>query len=94
MCAKHKVDNTGTIRYPREYFHEVLGLAWLRPRVLNFPWAKACCLVREPNALATLVRFDEQDVETEFWILDCGTARRKGRQQLRRTYHHRATSRL
>jgi len=41
LCAKHKVGNTGTTRYPREYLHEVLGLAWLQPRVRNFPWAKA-----------------------------------------------------
>jgi RNA-directed DNA polymerase len=41
LCAKHKVGSTGTTRYPREYFHEVLGLAWLQPRVRNFPWAKA-----------------------------------------------------
>jgi hypothetical protein len=33
-------------------------------------------------------------VETESWNLDCGTANRKGRQQLRGTYRHRATSRL
>ena len=33
-------------------------------------------------------------METESGFLDCDTARRKGRQQLRRTYHHRATSRL
>jgi RNA-directed DNA polymerase len=31
----------GTTRYPREYFHDVLGLEWLQPRVRNFPWAKA-----------------------------------------------------
>jgi hypothetical protein len=41
LCAKHKVGSTGTTRYPREYFHEVLGLEWLQPRVRNFPWAKA-----------------------------------------------------
>jgi hypothetical protein len=27
--------------------------------------AKACCLVREPNAGNLHVRFDEEDVETE-----------------------------
>src|ERR1700684_1054929 len=36
----------------------------------------------------------QRDVETESWNLDCGTANRKGRQQLRGTYRHRATSRL
>ena len=33
-------------------------------------------------------------METESWSVNCGTARRKGRKQLRRTYRHRATSRL
>ncbi len=36
----------------------------------------------------------KRDVETESWNLDCGTANRKGRKQLRGTYRHRATSRL
>ena len=46
--------------------------------------------VREIRLLGSMKR----DVETESWNLDCGTANRKGRQQLRGTYHHRATSRL
>jgi hypothetical protein len=33
-------------------------------------------------------------VETESWFVNCGTVKRKGRQQLRRPYRHRATSRL
>jgi hypothetical protein len=37
---------------------------------------------------------DPVDVETESRFINCGTARRKGRQQLRCTYRHRATSRL
>ena len=46
--------------------------------------------VREIRSLGSMWR----DVETESWRLDCGTAIRKGRQQLRGAYHHRATSRL
>src|SRR5262249_45666367 len=38
--------------------------------------------------------FDERDVETEPRLGYLGTARRKGRQQITRTYRHRATSRL
>jgi len=46
--------------------------------------------VREIRSLGSMKR----DVETELWYLDCGTATRKGRQQLRGAYRHRATSRL
>ena len=46
--------------------------------------------VREIRSLGSMQR----DVETESRNLDCGTANRKGRQQLRGTYRHRATSRL
>ena len=46
--------------------------------------------VREIRLLGSMKR----DVETESWNLDCGTANRKGWQQLRGTYRHRATSRL
>jgi hypothetical protein len=46
--------------------------------------------VREIRSLGSMKR----DVETESRNLDCGTANRKGRQQLRGTYRHRATSRL
>src|ERR1700739_524967 len=45
--------------------------------------------VREIRPLGSMRR----DVETESWRLDCGTAIRKGRQQLRGAYRHRATSR-
>ena len=45
--------------------------------------------VREIRSLGSMRR----DVETESWLLDCGTAIRKGRQQLRGAYRHRATSR-
>jgi hypothetical protein len=45
--------------------------------------------VREIRSLGSMRR----DVETEPWRLDCGTAIRKGRQQLRGAYRHRATSR-
>src|SRR5882762_641164 len=46
--------------------------------------------VRENRLLGSMKR----DVETELRNLDCGTATRKGRTQLRGTYRHRATSRL
>jgi len=46
--------------------------------------------VREIRLLGSMKR----DVETESRNFDCGTANRKGRQQLRGTYRHRATSRL
>jgi hypothetical protein len=46
--------------------------------------------VREIRLLGSMKR----DVETELRNLNCGTANRKGRQQLRGTYRHRATSRL
>jgi hypothetical protein len=46
--------------------------------------------VRESRLLGSMKR----DVETESWSFDCGTVIRKGRQQLRGSYRHRATSRL
>ena len=46
--------------------------------------------VREIRSLGSMKR----DVETEPRRLDCGTAIRKGRKQLRGVYRHRATSRL
>lgn len=46
--------------------------------------------MREIRLLGSMKR----DVETELRNLDWGTANRKGRQQLRGTYRHRATSRL
>jgi hypothetical protein len=33
----------------------------------DLPWAKACCLVREPDAGDPPVRFDERRLETEPW---------------------------
>lgn len=45
--------------------------------------------VRDIRSLGSMRR----DVETESGRLDCGTAIRKGRQQLRGAYSHRATSR-
>jgi hypothetical protein len=45
--------------------------------------------VREIRSLGSMRR----DVETESRRLDCGTAIRKGRQQLRGAYRYRATSR-
>ena len=34
----------------------------------DLPWAKAWCLVREPDVVVPLVRFDERDVETGTWL--------------------------
>lgn len=45
--------------------------------------------VRDIRSLGSMRR----DVETESRHLDCGTAIRKGRQQLRGAYRYRATSR-
>ena len=57
----------------------------------DFPWAKACGLVREPDAGDLQVRFDEGDVETGLWQGYSGTVRRKRRQQTSQTYCYRAT---
>jgi hypothetical protein len=34
------------------------------PTGYDLPWTKVCCLVREPDAVAPPVRFDEGGVET------------------------------
>src|SRR5688572_21679679 len=47
-------------------------------------------LVREPSAEIRSLGSMRRDVETESWRLDCGTAIRKGRQQLRGAYRYRA----
>jgi hypothetical protein len=46
------------------------------------------------HALVRAVRFDERDWEAEPWLVKCDSARKKGRQQLRWSYSHSATSRL
>jgi len=33
----------------------------------DLPWMKVWCLVREPDAVAPPVRFDERGVETGLW---------------------------
>jgi RNA-directed DNA polymerase len=41
LCAKHKVANTGTTRYPDQYLYEVLQLVRLPLRTHSLPWAQA-----------------------------------------------------
>jgi group II intron reverse transcriptase/maturase len=41
LCRKHKVQGTGTKRYPDQYLHEKLGLIKLPMRTYDLPWAKA-----------------------------------------------------
>jgi group II intron reverse transcriptase/maturase len=41
LCAKHKVKNRGTSRFPDRYLHDELGLIRLSERPKSFPWAKA-----------------------------------------------------
>jgi hypothetical protein len=53
------------MRYPDEFFYQQLGLIRLPLLQKNLPWAKAWRSVREPDALAAHVRFDERDVKTE-----------------------------
>ena len=72
----------------------VLGSVTIVTGSCDLPWAKACCLVREPDAGSLHVRFDEGGVETGLRQGYLGTARRKGRQPLCKTYCYRATSLL
>jgi group II intron reverse transcriptase/maturase len=39
LCAKYKVQNTGTTRYPDEVLHQEFGLVRLAERTASFPWA-------------------------------------------------------
>ena len=41
LCAKHKVKDRGTSRFPDQYLHDELGLIRLSERPKSFPWAKA-----------------------------------------------------
>jgi hypothetical protein len=41
LRAKHKVRNTGKVRFSNEYIHDNLGLVWLYKRTHNLPWATA-----------------------------------------------------
>ncbi|WP_435011961.1 group II intron maturase-specific domain-containing protein (plasmid) [Tundrisphaera lichenicola] len=41
LCAKHKVRNRGTSRFPDQYLYNTLGLIRLSARTKSFPWAKA-----------------------------------------------------
>jgi RNA-directed DNA polymerase len=39
LCAKHKVWELGTKRFPDASLHQLLGLVCLTKRTNNFPWA-------------------------------------------------------
>jgi RNA-directed DNA polymerase len=93
LRGKHKLRGSGGMRYSDEHLYKKLGLVRLS-HPATFRGRKRESLVREPYASIGPVRFDERDVETESWSANLGTARRKGRQQSRSTYDHRATSRL
>lgn len=41
LCAKHKISQRGTSRYPDEYLYRQLELVRLSVRTRDFPWAKA-----------------------------------------------------
>jgi len=41
LCHKHRVQGSGTRRYPDEYLYGDLGLVHLSPLTRNFPWATA-----------------------------------------------------
>ena len=41
LCAKHKVPDQGTARFPDQYLYQALQLARLVPRTRTFPWVKA-----------------------------------------------------
>lgn len=41
LCAKHKIGDQGTSRYPDEYLYQQLELVRLSTRTRNLPWAKA-----------------------------------------------------
>jgi len=91
---KYKLRRRRGGTYPLSHLYGHFGLVRLTARGRSQSWAKAWCLVREPDAGNLHVRFDERDVETEQWSGYLGTANRKGRQQRSSIYSHRATSRL
>jgi len=41
LRKKHKVRNTGKLRFTQEYMHEQMGLVQLATRTQDLPWAKA-----------------------------------------------------
>lgn len=41
LCCKHKMQGSGTTRYPDRYLYEQLKLVRLEVRRRNFTWAKA-----------------------------------------------------
>jgi len=91
LRSKHKVRRRKGGTYPLSHLYGHFGLVRLGRLGHDVSWTKARGLVREPDAGKLHVRFDERGVETESWSNSSGTARRKGRQQIRSTYSHRAT---
>ena len=91
LRSKHKVRRRKGGTYPLSHLYGHFGLVRLGRLGHDVSWTKARGLVREPDAGKLHVRFDERGVETEPWSNSSGTARRKGRQQIRSTYSHRAT---
>jgi len=65
LRRKHRRRGNPEAHWPDAYLYETLGLVQLPVRTRGFPWAKACVLVREPDAGNPHVRFDQRDVETE-----------------------------
>ena len=63
LCAKHKVQSSGTLRFPDDHLYCELGLVQLCAKTGNFPWATARVLSRNPDVGNPHVRFDERDVE-------------------------------
>ena len=41
LCAKHKVQGCGAIKYPDPFLYQGLGLIRLPGRTSSFPWANA-----------------------------------------------------
>src|SRR5207249_1452235 len=66
LRAKHQ----GGPSWTNDALRRDLGLVRVTTLTRRLPWANTGGLVREPDAVAPQVRFDERDVETELRILD------------------------